>query len=155
MTATVPTHFLELVGALTSWLADRPIVPALAADLTAAFPPDGPFFTELTAACRAGLDAGWLGNRGAMPLRYGRVVKPSPHSHGFSIDVVAMADVVGPHHVHPNGEIDMVMPFDAAARFDGHPAGWVVYPPQSAHAPTVTGGTAAILYVLPDGAITF
>ena len=43
--------------------------------------------------------------------------------HGFSVDVVDMDNVVGPHHAHPNGEIDLVMPMDADARFDDHPGG--------------------------------
>ena len=88
-------------------------------------------------------------------IRYGRVIKPSPATHGYSVDVVEMADVVGPHHSHPNGEIDLVMPLQGDARFDGQPAGWKVYGPGSAHKPTVTGGRALVLYLLPEGAIQF
>ena len=66
-----------------------------------------------------------------------------------------MNDVAGPHHSHPNGEIDMIMPIDEAAEFDGHGRGWLVYGPGTAHRPTVTNGTAIILYLLPDGAIHF
>ncbi len=66
-----------------------------------------------------------------------------------------MAEVAGGHHVHPHGEIDLVMPLDPEARFDGHPAGWCVYPPGSANTPTVTGGRALVLYLLPQGAIEF
>ena len=66
-----------------------------------------------------------------------------------------MDDVVGPHHSHPNGEIDLVMPSEGEARFDGHGAGWVVYPPGSAHHPTVSGGRALVLYLLPEGSIEF
>ena len=47
------------------------------------------------------------------------------------------------------------MPLTAEARFDGAPAGWKVYPPGSAHRPTVTGGRALILYLLPEGRIEF
>ena len=46
-------------------------------------------------------------------------------------------------------------PAVATARFDGHGAGWVVYGPGSAHSPTVTGGRALVLYLLPQGAIEF
>ena len=88
-------------------------------------------------------------------IRFGRVIKPGPDSAGFSVDVVHMDDVVGPHHRHPNGEVDMVMPLTPGAQFDGHGAGWVVYPPDSAHPPTVSGGAALVLYLLPDGAIEF
>jgi hypothetical protein len=66
-----------------------------------------------------------------------------------------MDNIEGPHHAHPNGEVDLVMPLDEAARFDGAGAGWKVYGPKSAHRPTVAGGKALVLYLLPDGAIEF
>jgi hypothetical protein len=37
------------------------------------------------------------------------VIKATPGTHGFSVDVVDMSDCIGPHHVHPNGEIDLIM----------------------------------------------
>jgi hypothetical protein len=94
-------------------------------------------------------------SREAGGIRYGRVAKPSPALSGFSIDVVRMKDVKGPHHRHPKGEIDMVMPITPGARFDGHGAGWCVYGPDSAHHPTVSGGEALVLYLLPGGEIEF
>jgi hypothetical protein len=42
-----------------------------------------------------------------------------------------------------------------APLFDGRPAGWCVYPPGSAHHPTVTSGRALVLYLLPEGQIQF
>jgi hypothetical protein len=66
-----------------------------------------------------------------------------------------MQDIVGPHHRHPKGEIDMVMPFDETAKFDGTPKGWKVYGPNSAHRPAVAGGRALVLYLLPQGEIEF
>ena len=66
-----------------------------------------------------------------------------------------MADIAGPHHVHPNGEIDLIMPIEGEATFDGRPAGWAVNPPGSAHRPTVASGRALVLYLLPDGKIEF
>jgi hypothetical protein len=155
MSTAAPEAFEQLVHQLTDWLAGRPVTAQLADELQATFPPESELFRALAAACTTGLDDGWLGTRGEPPLRYGRAIKPSPATHGYSIDVVAMTDVAGPHHVHPSGEIDMVIPLDAPAQFDGHGAGWVVYEPGSAHAPTVTGGRAAVLYALPDGAIRF
>ncbi len=47
------------------------------------------------------------------------------------------------------------MPVTPEARFDGGAAGWCVYGPGSAHHPTVTGGEALVLYLLPDGEIEF
>lgn len=103
----------------------------------------------------AGVQAGWLCDREAGGLRYGRIFKPADDLLGYSVDVVDMTSLAGPHHTHPNGEIDLIMPVDADAQFDGHGAGWLVCPPGSAHAPTVTHGRAFVLYLLPQGRIEF
>ena len=66
-----------------------------------------------------------------------------------------MRDIAGPHHAHPLGEIDLVMPQEGDATFDSRPAGWVVMPPGSAHRPTVTDGRSLVLYLLPEGRIEF
>ena len=66
-----------------------------------------------------------------------------------------MQDIAGPQHAHPNGEIDLVMPLEGDARFDGRPAGWLVCPPGRAHRPTVSQGRALVLYLLPEGRIDF
>jgi hypothetical protein len=110
---------------------------------------------DLEQSCRDGVAEGWLCQYEAGGIRYGRIFKPSAELHGFSVDVVDMNDLAGPHHRHPAGEIDLVIPLDAEARFDGHVAGWVVYEAGSAHHPTVSGGRALILYLLPDGSIEF
>jgi hypothetical protein len=72
---------------------------------------------------------------------------------GFSVDVVDITELVGNHHRHPTGEIDLIMPVDPDAKFDGRGAGWLVYPPGSGHRPTVSAGRALILYLLPAGRI--
>ena len=112
-------------------------------------------YARLRAGCEAGVAEGWLCNREGGGIRYGRIFKPAEDLHGFSVDVVDMTDIAGPHHVHPNGEIDLIMPLDGPATFDGRPAGWLVCPPGSAHRPTVSGGRALVLYLLPQGQIQF
>ena len=112
-------------------------------------------YRDIERLCHAGIEEGWLCQHEAGGIRYGRVFKPEADLQSFSVDVVDMNDVVGPHHRHPNGEIDLVMPIDAEARFDEHGAGWVVYEPDSAHFPTVSGGRALVLYLLPEGSIEF
>ncbi len=102
-----------------------------------------------------GVEQGWLCQQEAGGIRYGRAIKPAEATSSFSVDVVRMADIKGPHHRHPKGEIDMIMPLEGEARFDGHAQGWLVYPENSEHSPTVSGGTALVLYLLPDGAILF
>jgi hypothetical protein len=148
-------EFTGLMASITGRIEHRPLDKALEADLNRLFPAGGDVFRSVADACRAGIAAGWMCSREHAGIRYGRVVKPGASTHGFSVDVVEMADVAGGHHRHPAGEIDLVMPISATARFDGHGAGWLVYEPGTAHYPTVDGGKALVLYLLPQGAIEF
>jgi hypothetical protein len=147
--------FTDSIAAVTAWLAGRPVEPALQGEITAAFPPSGVVFQDLAKACRHGVAEGWLCKRGEEPLLWGRVIKPAPDTHGYSVDVVRMTDVAGPHHAHPRGEVDMIIPLGPDAQFDGAGEGWMVYGPGTAHSPTVTGGSAIVLYLLPGGDIQF
>lgn len=151
----VPERFVALVSEVTAAIGDTPVEASLARLLAARFPADGAWYREMDALCRTGCEDGWLCAREAGGIKFGRPVKPGPATHGYSVDVVEMNDVVGPHHRHPNGEIDLVMPLDDGATFDGVERGWRVYGPGTAHHPTVTGGKALVLYLLPDGAIDF
>jgi hypothetical protein len=155
MAVPVPARFVALMADLPGAMAARAIEPSLAAELTTAFPPDGTMLAEVETLCRQGCAEGWLCAREAGGIRYGRVLKAGPETNFFSVDVVEMNDVRGPHHVHPHGEIDLIFPIDLAARFDGSGRGWTVYGPGSAHHPTVAGGKAIIVYFLPQGAIEF
>jgi hypothetical protein len=150
-----PDTFRQQIAALTVRIAGRPLDAALDAWLNAECGPDSAVYRELHASCQAGVAEGWLCQREGGGIRYGRIFKPAPDLHGFSVDVVDMADIAGPHHVHPVGEIDLVMPVEGEARFDGRPAGWLVMPPGSAHRPTVSQGRALVLYLLPNGRIDF
>jgi hypothetical protein len=149
------TEFRRQLSAFTASLAGRALDAELDTWLNTEHGPHSAAFRSLKASCEAGVAAGWLCNREGGGIRYGRIFKPAPDLHGFSVDVVDMQDVAGPHHVHPNGEIDLIMPIDGAATFDGRPAGWLVCPPGSAHRPTVAGGRALVLYLLPEGQIQF
>lgn len=150
-----PESFQQMIEQFTAPLAGRTLDAGLATELNEKFGPGSAAFTALFDACRSGIAAGWMCERETAGIRYGRVIKANPATQGFSVDVVDMNDCVGPHHVHPNGEIDLVMPLDGDARFDGQPAGWVVYGPGTGHQPTVSGGRALVLYLLPQGAIQF
>lgn len=150
-----PTEFRDRIAELTAQLVGRPLDAALDTWLNAEHGSQSATYQGLKAACQAGVADGWLCDREGGGIRYGRIFKPMPELHGFSVDVVDMQDLAGPHHSHPNGEIDLVMPIDGEAQFDGRPAGWVVYPPGSAHRPTVSQGRALVLYLLPEGRIEF
>lgn len=147
--------FKALVRQVTDKIADRPLDADLEKFLNSHFPPDSAEFDAIEEACTRAVADGWMCDRGEDPLRFGRVLRPDPELAGFSVDVVRMEDVAGPHHRHPGGEIDMIMPITDGARFDGSPRGWKVYGPDSAHRPTVSGGAALVLYLLPDGQIEF
>lgn len=148
--------FRQQIAALTAQLAGRALDGSLDAWLNREHGAGSATFDALSASCREGVAEGWLCNREGGGIKYGRIFKPAPDLHGFSVDVVDMADIAGPHHSHPNGEIDLIMPMDDNdARFDGRPAGWCVYAPGTAHRPTVTQGRALVLYLLPAGRIEF
>ena len=143
------------VAALTGELQGRALDDSLQQWLNAVHGVDSDSYRRLRQSCIEGVTEGWLCEREAGGIRYGRVFKPAEDLHGFSVDVVDMDNVVGPHHTHPEGEIDLVMPLAGDARFDDHSAGWVVYSAGTAHRPTVSGGRALVLYLLPGGSIEF
>lgn len=147
--------FEEKIREVTTAIAGLPVEPALSATLEAKFPPGSETFETIMALCRQGIAEGWLCQREAGGIRYGRPVKPGPDTAGFSVDVVLMDSLAGPHHGHPNGEIDMIIPETPGATFDGKGEGWLVYGPDTAHHPTVSNGRAIVLYLLPQGAIQF
>lgn len=148
--------FLEAVQPVLDRLAGVDSAdPELADRLNRELPLTGELVATLRAAARAGVEDGWLCPREAGGIQFGRALKPSPESHGYSVDAVVMDRVVGPKHTHTNGEIDLCFTEEGEARFDGHPEGWVVYGPGSTHKPTVKDGRMLILYFLPDGAIEF
>ena len=147
--------FRAILATLTGEIAGKPLDAALDQWLNAHHGVASVRYQQLKAACIQGAAEGWLCKYEAGGLRYGRIFKPAEDLHGFSVDVVDMHDVAGPHHVHPEGEIDLIMPLTDGALFDGRPAGWMVTPAGSAHRPTVTQGRALVLYLLPNGRIEF
>ena len=150
-----PAAFRQQIAQFTALLAGKPLDSRLDEWLNQEHGVNSASYQNLKAACEAGVQAGWLCDREGGGIRYGRIFKAAEDLHGFSVDVVDMQDIAGPHHLHPNGEIDLIMPIEGDARFDVRPAGWLVCPPGSAHRPTVSGGRALVLYLLPDGKIDF
>ena len=99
-------------------------------------------------------EAGEICQHGTDDLRFSRLFKASKTPFEMSADAVWMR-VAGPHHTHPQGEIDLCFATDGTPTFDGRPPGWTIYPPGSSHRPTVMGGAMMILYLLPRGDIVF
>jgi hypothetical protein len=148
-------QFRAQIAELSAAIAGHTLDAQLDAWLNAEHGAHSPTYVALKASCEQGVAEGWLCNREGGGIRYGRIFKPADDLQGFSVDVVDMRDLAGPHHVHPQGEIDLIMPLDGGATFDGRPAGWCVYPAGSAHSPTVRQGRALVLYLLPQGQIEF
>ncbi|MDM8168897.1 DUF4863 family protein [Roseovarius sp.] len=148
-------RFEALVGEVAEAIEGKPLDAGLAGYLNKTWPKDGPEFAELRELCAEGERDGWLMSREAGGIRFGRAVKPGGAAGDFSVDVVRMKDVRGPHHIHPTGEIGAIMGLDGQPHFDGFAEGWYVYEPGTDHHPTVTGGDAYVLYLLPQGAIEF
>ncbi len=116
--------------------------------------PEGPRGREIKEALLALLESGQIANRGEPPVKWGRALKPTPESYGFSVDVVDMTGP-GPRHRHPKGEVDYCIALDGEPTFDGRAPGWVVMPEDSIHVPSVEGGRMLIVYLLPEGAMEF
>ncbi|QNK71555.1 DUF4863 family protein [Variovorax sp. PAMC26660] len=149
--------FHQLMAGLTAEIAGKPLDGALDQWLNVTHGAGSARFEQLRQACIGGVAEGWLCEREGGGIKYGRVFKAEDALHRFSVDVVDMQDIAGPHHTHPNGEIDLIMPLDDSpdATFDSRPAGWCVYGPGTAHRPTVAHGRALVLYLLPEGQIKF
>ena len=150
-----PDRLRSLLTPVIDSVAGGPLDAGLAARLNERFPPDGEIFGAIERACHEAIEAGWMCSQGGPGRRFGRVIEPSEATSGLSVDVVDLEDIEGPHHRHPTGEICMVMPITDTAEFDGCGKGWCVYEPGSDHRPTVTGGEALVLYMLPEGEIEF
>lgn len=150
-----PAIFRGQIADLTRQLAGRALDAGLDDWLNREHGAGSATYRALKQSCEAGVADGWLCDREGGGISYGRIFKPADDLHGFSVDVVDMKDIAGPHHAHPQGEIDLIMPIEGDCRFDGRPAGWLVCPPGSAHRPTVTEGRALVLYLLPQGSIEF
>ncbi|HEY9279480.1 MAG TPA: DUF4863 family protein [Eoetvoesiella sp.] len=150
-----PEAFQQLIKNVTDTIGQRTLDPELQAELNKRFPHGGDMYQRIFQACKDGIEQGWMCKHEGNGIRFGRIIKPTDELSGYSVDVVDMQDTAGPHHRHPNGEIDLIMPLDDTAEFDGHPGGWLIYGPDSSHSPTVTKGRALILYLLPQGKIEF
>jgi len=148
-------RFLELLQPVIETVHQAPWDGALAIELNETFGPGTDTFSQITEACRSGVDEGWMGIEGDERRKGGRVLEPGPETRNLSVDVVEIADIVGPHHRHPGGEVCAVLPVSEGARFDGNPQGWCVYPPGSAHFPSATDGRLRVMFFLPNGEIEY
>ena len=147
--------FEGLMATIADKISEKPVDDSLVVFLNETFPADGDVFTGVEALCASGEAEGWICEREMGGIKFGREIKQDTVAGKFSVDVVRMENVKGPHHVHPTGEIGMIMPVSGDPKLDGKGRGWYADPAGSDHWPTVEGGDAYVLYLLPDGAIEF
>jgi len=148
-------EFKRLLKPVTDLVSKSAINAGLNDELNRRFPPGGDVFDAIEKACHQAIAAGWMCANGGGKARWGRVIEPDAETGGLSVDVVDLTDLVGRHHGHPVGEVCMIMPITPGAQFDGLSRGWMVFEPGTGHRPTVSGGEALVLYMLPDGKIDF
>ena len=146
-------EFSELMAPILAAVAGKPVDAGLEKELGARFPSGGEMFASIEAACLAAIEAGWMCAQGEGNRRFGRIIEPAADTGDLSVDVVDLTNLRGAHHKHPAGEILMIMPQDEGARFDARGRGWLVYAPGTGHRPSVEGGRALVLYLLPGGEI--
>lgn len=137
---------------IAAWLQGREISSRLSNVLEAAFPSGGEQFARIAELVPEALAQD--GHRVDGSTTFLRLAEPGPASCGFSIDLVELEDVRGPRHVHPRGEVDLVVPMTEAGEFNGRGRGWLALRPGSAHRPTAIG-KVAVIYFLPGGEMTF
>src|SRR5262249_45623083 len=90
--------------------------------------PGSDLYDNLAQLIRAGVSEGWAANIEIDSRRYRRsmICEPSAKTFYFSITAVYMqsqANYRGQYHLHPYGELNMVVPIDRGALLAG-PNGW-------------------------------
>jgi len=98
--------FQALISTITDAIGNRTLDKGLQQGLNEQFPYDGDVAQAIRQTCAQGMAQGWMGRHEHRGLRYGRVIEPCTPLNGYSVDVVDMNDIAGPHHRHPGGEID-------------------------------------------------
>ncbi|WP_051235783.1 DUF4863 family protein [Ottowia thiooxydans] len=148
---------MAAVAGLLDFIGQRPLDAALEKDLNDSYGAQTDAYAELLTLLRAGIEEGWAcyAEIDGPDYRRGRLAKDGPATHGFSVETGMLKNVLGNYHRHPLGEINMIGPVDATAKFCGHGAGWKVFGPDSRHYPTVTGGKVTMLFFLPGGQIEY
>jgi hypothetical protein len=120
-------------------------------------------YQRLSAVVTAGAGDGWTTQAESTDRGYvrNRILEPVERTHYFSITVIYL-DSVAPmreaYHVHPYGEINLVVPLEPRAVLAGplgwRGAGWTASAPGSGHHPASRGPVIAVAY-LPAGRIAY
>ena len=85
-----PQEFQRLLAPVAERIRGKALDKSLQAELNETFPPGGPAFKGIEQACHAAIAAGWMCNREAGGIRFGRVIKADGGLADCSVDVVEM-----------------------------------------------------------------
>ncbi len=85
--------FLDLVSQIAREIGDAALDAQLETRLNERFPAKSEEFARLSALCAEGEAQGWLLNREAGGIKFGRAVKPGKEAGRFSVDVVRMNNI--------------------------------------------------------------
>ena len=77
MTSDSLDRFAQLLVDAVRIVGDRPLDAQLERHLNDQLPPTGGLFQSIFQSCRDAIAAGWMCNRSAGGIRYGRVIKPA------------------------------------------------------------------------------
>jgi hypothetical protein len=126
--------------------------------------PGSAVYDDLSRLIKAGVEERWAANVEVDGRRYRRskIYEPRAETFYFSITAVYMdskESYRGDYHLHPYGELNMVVPLDQGAVLAGPNgwcgAGWTAPAPGSHHFPEVKGGAVIALFFLPAGRISY
>lgn len=137
--------------------------------LNATYGPDSSLYRDLSRLVKTGVEEGWAANVEITGPHYrrSRLCEPSAETRHFSITAVYMDSgerppgetFRGDYHLHPYGEINMVVPLNDGAMLAGPNgwcgAGWTAPAPGSHHYPEVKGGAVIAFFFLPAGRISY
>jgi hypothetical protein len=129
-------------------------------------------YGELSRLITLGIEEGWAADTEIAGPRYrrSRLIAPCAETFFFSVTSVLMDSTGNPqnnaegsfrggYHLHPYGEINMVVPLNEGAALAGPngwcEGGWTAPAPGSHHFPEVKGGAVISLTFLPAGRIAF
>lgn len=131
-------------------------------------------YRDVSRLIRLAVDEGWAADVEVAGPRYrrSRLLAPSEETLFFSVMAILMdsrdnpqtvlqnnpeGSLRGGYHLHPYGELNLVVPLDAGAALAGPNGwchgGWTAPEPGSAHFPEVKGGAVISLTFLPAGRI--
>ncbi|HTR10913.1 MAG TPA: DUF4863 family protein [Paraburkholderia sp.] len=169
------THLDELVARFIPFLQevkDMTTGTAVEQWLNTKYGIESELYQDLARLLTLGVNEGWVAATEVAGPRYRRslVVTPSAQTFFFSATSVLLdstdnaqnnpeGSFRAPYHLHPYGEINLVVPLNDGAALAGPNGwchgGWTAPEPGSHHFPEVKGGAVVSLTFLPAGRIAF